>query len=609
MKIFALLVFCVIFPVSFLLSQGNEHDLANMYYSNGEYDKALTYYEQLYKRSDNTFYLERLVDCYVRTENLKEPEKILRKHLKKNPADYVFGVYLGVILEKDIRTSEADKLFKQFIDDLQPTSSAVIDLTNAFKQHNKLDWALQALQKGRKMLKDRYPFNYQFAEIYGTLGRTAEMIDEYIGLIEFSAAYKGSVQNVMTRYLSFDDGESKEYEIFREKLVERVQKKPDEKVYAEMLIWLYMQRGNFASALIQAKALDKRSEGLGKGVLELGRISKNASEFRTAKNAFRYVMDLGADKPYYLVAESELMNTMFTEITKNRSFNTSEIAETEAAYRGVINRLGKKSDAYTLYLELAEILAFYSNKPEEAKKLVEEALTIGGLAKLSIAKGKMLLGDIEVLLNNIWEASLLYMQVDADFKHDAIGAEAKFKNARIFYFDGEFKFAQSQLDVLKASTSKLIANDAMKLSLLITDNLGLDSNYTAMRQFANADLLLEQHRYREAFQLYDSILTYFPFHGLADEVLMRKAKAMQQQGKWAEAIPYLEKVYTLHGSDILADDAVFQLGEIYEKHLLDKEKAKEWYRKILFEYKGSLHVVEARKRFRALTDGREDANP
>jgi tetratricopeptide (TPR) repeat protein len=609
MRYLFVIVLFQFFTGATLFAQGNDHDLANMYYANGEYNKALTYYEQLYKHSDNTFYLERLVDCLVRTENLKEAEKTLRKHIKKNPEGYTFSVYLGIILERDNRQPEMEKLFKQLIDELPSTSSAVLDLSNAFKQQNKLDWSLQTLQKGRKLLKDRYPLNFQFAEIYGTMGRSADMIEEYISLIDYSPSYKTSVQNVMTRYFSFDEGESAEYTIFREKLVERVQKKPDEKVYAEMLIWLYMQRGNFASALIQAKALDKRSEGIGKGVLELGRISKNAGEYRTAKNAFRYVMDLGSDKPYFLTAESELLNTLFTEITRNRSFTRDEISETELAYSNVLKRLGKKPEAFLLQLELAEILAFYSNKPEEGKKVVEEALQIPGVAKLSVARGKILLADIEVLLNNIWEASLLYMQVDADFKYDPIGSEAKFKNARIFYFDGEFKFAQSQLDVLKSSTSKLIANDAMKLSLLITDNLGLDSNLTAMRQFAHADLLLEQHRYAESFQLYDSILTYFPFHGLADEVLMRKAKSMMAQGKWSDAVPFLEKVYTVHGSDILADDAVFQLGELYELHLSNPEKAKEWYRKLLFEYKGSLHVIEARKRFRALTEGKTEPNP
>jgi tetratricopeptide (TPR) repeat protein len=483
----------------------------------------------------------------------------------------------------------------------------ILALSNEFKNKNKPQWSLETLLQGRKLLKDRYPLNIQLAEVYGTLGKTEEMIDEYIGLIDFSVAYKSSVQNIMARYLSFDDGESKEYQIMREKLLERTQKKPGEKVYAEMLIWLYMHRGNFAGALIQAKALDKRFNEEGRNVLELGIISKNSGDYRTARNAFQYVIGLGTEQPYFYKAEQELLNTSFIELTTNRSFNASEIEQTIQLYTKTIERLGKNSSSYRLLLELAEIKAFYGNQAQQAKILMQEAIGLTGVPKMEIARGKILLGDIEVILNNIWEASLLYMQVDKDFKYDAIGAEAKFKNARIFYFDGEFLFAQSQLDVLKASTSKLIANDAMKLSLLITDNLGLDSNYNAMRQFANADLLLEQHQYAKAFTLYDSILTYFPFHGLADEVLMRKASAMQKQGKWEQALPYLEKVYNNHREDILADDAVLQIAEIYDYHLKDREKAKEWYRKILFEFKGSLHVVQARKRFRELAGGNTEA--
>ena len=212
----------------------------------------------------------------------------------------------------------------------------------------------------------------------------------------------------------------------------------------------------------------------------------------------------------------------------------------------------------------------------------------------------MALADVLILQDDIWQASLYYMQIDKDFKFETIVSEAKFKNARIFYYDGDFKFAQSQLDILKVSTSKLIANDAMKLSVLITDNLGLDSNYTAMYQFAQADLLLEQHQYERAFRLYDSINAAFPDHGLADEILLRKAQAMRYQGKWQEALDYLNKIVTYHMDDILSDDAIFTIAEIYENNLHDKEKATEYYKKILFECKGSLLTVEARKRYRAL---------
>lgn len=596
-----LFVLLVVVAISPAMSQGNDHELANMYYTQGEFDKALGYYENLVKRSNNPFYIERYVECLVKTGDINEAEKQLKKIVRREPMNYQMGVLLGSVLEEADRKEEADKVYREMIDNLPSSSSAVIDLSNRFKSRSKFDWSLETLLKGRKLLKDRYPLNIQLAEAYGALGKTEEMINEYIGLIDYSVAYKSSVQNIMARYLSFEEGESEEYEMMRRKLLERIQKSPDEKVYSELLIWLYLHRGNFAGALIQAKALDRRYKEEGRNVLELGVIAKHSGDYKTARKAFQYVKELGEDKVYFYRAEKELLNTSFIEVTQNRSFNKEEISQTILEYETVLDRVGKNANSFNLILELAEIKAFYAGEPTSARSLLTTGLTIPGVAKMEIARAKLLLGDIEVLLDNIWEASLLYMQVDKDFKYDAIGAEAKLKNARIFYYDGEFVFAQSQLDVLKGSTSKLIANDAMKLSLLITDNLGLDSNYTAMRQFAQADLLLEQHQYERAFAIYDSVLTYYPFHGLADEVLMRKASAMQYQGRWEEAIPYLEKVYNLHGQDILADDAIMQLAVIYDYHVKDKEKAKEWYRKILFDYKGSLHVIEARKRFRELT--------
>ena len=216
------------------------------------------------------------------------------------------------------------------------------------------------------------------------------------------------------------------------------------------------------------------------------------------------------------------------------------------------------------------------------------------------AQIKMQLADIYVLGDDIWEASLLYMQVDKDFKFEAIGNEAKYKNACIFYYDGEFNYAQAQLNVLKESTSKLIANDAIQLSVAITDNFGLDSNFQAMFWFAQSELLIEQHKYKEAFSLMDSIRINFPYHSLADEMLMRKGKAMEMQGKWQDAVAYYEDVLTFHSRDILADDALFRIADIKETILGDKEQALASYKRLLIDYRSSLFGAEARKRVRIL---------
>ena len=382
--------------------------------------------------------------------------------------------------------------------------------------------------------------------------------------------------------------------------MDRIQKKPNEPVYAEMLIWLLIQSRNFNSALVKAQALDKRLGEQGRRVLELGQMCVENKEFETARNSFKYVTLLGEDKMYYFQAENALLNTRFLEVTTNRNYSDAEIETTIAEYQVILSRVGKKRTSIPLIMEMSHIQAFYSDKSNEAISNLKEALNTPGITDMQKAEIKMLLADIHVLHGDIWEAALFYMQVENDFKFEPIGHEAKFKNARIFYYDGEFDFAQAQLGVLKESTSKLIANDALKLSLLITDNFGLDSNFRAMSWYANGDLLIEQHKYTEAFQLFDSIILTFPYHSLGDEILLVKAKAMQQQGKWEDAIRFLEELLKYYKEDILADDAIFQLAEIYENQMNNKEKASEFYKIILFDYKGSLYSEEARKRFRSL---------
>ena len=257
-----------------------------------------------------------------------------------------------------------------------------------------------------------------------------------------------------------------------------------------------------------------------------------------------------------------------------------------------------------MILELSHIQAFYANQADSAIFNLTEFLKSPGLTDMQLAEIKMLLGDIHVLHGDIWEASLLYMQIQNELKFEPIGQEAKFKNARIFYYDSEFDYAQEQLNILKESTTKLIANDAMQLSIMITDNYGIDSNYQAMSWFANADLLIQQHKYETAFILFDSIIKTFPYHSLSDEIYFKKAQAMQQQGKWNEAVEFLNALLKYHKDDILADDALFQLAEINELQFKDLSKAAELYKTLLFDYKGSLFAEEARKRLRLLRGDR-----
>ena len=243
---------------------------------------------------------------------------------------------------------------------------------------------------------------------------------------------------------------------------------------------------------------------------------------------------------------------------------------------------------------------FYQHDLEKAAEILDEAMLVSHLYKSDLAACKLEYADIMLLSNKVWTALLYYSQVEKDFKENPLGHEAKLRRAKISYYQGDFDWAQAQLDVLKASTSKLIANDAMKLSLLITDNLGLDTSVVPMQIFARADLLFYQNKFEKCQFTLDSILSIYTGHTLTDEILLRKSEIYLKTNQLQKAVEMLERIINEFSYDILADDALFTLANLYHKKLKDKEKAKSLYEKILIEHNGSIYTAEARKRFRKL---------
>ncbi|MGN6476000.1 MAG: tetratricopeptide repeat protein, partial [Flavipsychrobacter sp.] len=186
---------------------------------------------------------------------------------------------------------------------------------------------------------------------------------------------------------------------------------------------------------------------------------------------------------------------------------------------------------------------------------------------------------------------------------DILGEEARFRNAKLAYYRNDFGWAQTQLTVLKASTSELIANDALYLSILITENIPPDSNMVPLQRYAYADLLLFQNKDKEAEALLDSISTNFPDHPLKDDILMQKATLAQKHREYDRALGLLKEVYEKYGKDVLGDDAVFRTATIYEKYLKKPEEAKKYYEQLIIDYPGSTYVQTARNKLNALQAG------
>ena len=581
--------------------QNNDLRLAEYYLNNAEYNKAVTYYERVYAKMKSKRVYQGYFQTLMALEKTKEAEKVVKKQIKQEPFEYSYKIDLAELYEVTERKEKASELYEELISELTPTTNNYITLSTAFKNKGKNDLALRVLEEGRRKLKGRSPLHFQFAEIYAIKGDWNKVIDEYLDLLQVNKSYKRSVQVMLSRYLKIGtEDENKATAYLQQQLLELNQKNPNKVIYTEMVQWLLTQKKQFKMALRYVKSLDKKTESSGLKVLEFAKICKVNSDYVTARQCYEYLLEFGPQHPFYDDAKAEYLNTSYIEIEKSSQIDQNQVNLLIQEYEKEYTKAKNSRSRYRMVMELTSLLAYYANNSGRAIEILEKEKSNGAYTLHQIGKLKVQLGDIYILDGDIWEASLLFMQVDKMFKNDPLGHEAKFKSARVLYYSGEFALAKSQLDVLKASTSKLIANDAMRLSLLIQDNTGLDSTTMALELFAAADLLIQQHKYNEAKTKFDSLDVMFAFHGIADEVLMLKAEAKEKQHKWEEAVELYQKVYEVHRYDILADDALYKAAEIYNNILNDKEKAAEYYKKILFEYSGSLFVVEARKKFRAI---------
>src|SRR5690625_7053529 len=98
-----------------------------------------------------------------------------------------------------------------------------------------------------------------------------------------------------------------------------------------------------------------------------------------------------------------------------------------------------------------------------------------------------------------------------------LGHEANFKIAQTSYFKGDFRWALTQLNVLKRATTQLMANDAMFLNLRIQDNILGDSTQTSLKEFAAADLWVLQDNPEGAIVLLKDILVKHEGKSIIDD--------------------------------------------------------------------------------------------
>jgi len=578
---------------------GNEEQLALQYYQSQDFEKASELFEQLYENKPSLYYYQYLLFSLVEIKEYGKAEKLIKKCQRAEPDALRYMVDLGYVNVRSGNSEKSKKLFEEALKKLGPNQQQVFELANAYITRGENEYAIKAYIKGRQLMNNAYPFGFELAAVYERMGDFKDATEEYLNMVDLNKSYLQTVQDRIQMTLSFDVNNEKN-EILRKTLLSRAQKNPDNTNYAELLWWYSIQQKDFDLAFIQAKALDRRFRENGEKIVSLASLAVSNEKFDVAIDCYQYLVLKGPTCTYYNLGRRELANTRYLKTISEPSPPKKQLEILEKEFTEELAYFNDDPENISVVKNLAHIKAFYLGKPQESIDLLNHAIDMAGVSASERAKCKIELADILLFTDDVWEATLLYQQAYQDFKFDVLGQEAKFKNAKLSFYIGEFSWAKAQADILKAATSKFISNDAIALSLLISENYDPDSNTVALGIYARADLLDYRNEEDQALRALDSIPRLFGDHPILQKVLYKRAEIVRKQGHYAESDSLFRQLVREYPDEILADEALMQAAVLNEKQLNNREKAMQLYQELLDKYPGSIYVPDARKKYRML---------
>lgn len=593
-----LFLLCQLFLNVDVFSQSNRDALlANEYYNQAEYDKAL----ELYKELENKLAIIPLIHKnYLDLLHLKqmniEAERYLKKIRAQAPNNVLYAVDLidhYIIVNDSIEANNNYKILESEVLE----NPNILRATAQFLVNNQhYNYAERLYLALREKDKQSNAYAIQLATLYRYRNQKEKMVEEYLN---YAMEVPGRIRYVKSMFQLTLTEEDDINNLIKKMLIS-LQKNPNNETYAEVLIWANLQQNNFYGAFVQAKAMDRRNNSSGENVYEIGKLAFENSAYETAIEIFEFIISNYNSSKLYVPAKEFLILSKKEMIEQEYPIDTVTIRSLVYDYKNFIQEQGINQYTLPAYREKALLHAFYLDETETAISILKQIIENNQSSSKLVAQAKIDLADIYIILNQPWESTLLYSQVEKSNKNQEIGEIAKLKNAKVSFYMGNFQLAEEHLDILKKATRREISNNAIDLSILIKNNTILDSTQSALKDYAAVDLLLYQNKLGEAEKVLKNLFTKYKDHPILDELYWLSAQVEKQQGNYEDAINLLDIIVEELPYDILTDDALFERAKILEDYLGNESLAKELYQKLMVDYPGSIYVAEARKRFRAL---------
>jgi len=518
-----ILLICFFLITSLTFSQSEQEALN--YFNNGEFEKALISYQKLYDANkSNSNYLLKIIEIHQQLEQYDLAEELLLFQINRtsNPE---FLVELGYNFQLKKEQEKADENYNQAVLKIDENPIYGFNVARRFEKHALIDYAATVYERAME-LRPETNFNIQLARIYGEQGKIEKMFMSYVDFIEKNPAYVLQSKRIFSEFIS-ENGDDENNRLLRKVLLTKIQNQPNI-LWNQLLSWLFIQQRDYNKAFAQEKAIYKRQQETIIGITDLATITTNEGRSEIAKEILTFIINNAFDLETVLKAHKDLLE-LETKYALKKDYKIID-----QKYKVLLEEFGMIPQTIDFQISYANFQASYLDEADDAIVFLKESLKINA-SKFLQAKVKLKLGDILVFQEKFNEALIYFSQIQTSLKNSPISQEARFRVAKTSYYKGDFKWAESQLKILKSSTSQLIANDALDLKLLISDNKYEDSLQTALKLYAKADLLAFQNKTESAILLLDKILIEHKTESIIDQALYKQAQLFESKQLYEKA--------------------------------------------------------------------------
>ncbi|MGK0638127.1 tetratricopeptide repeat protein [Schleiferia thermophila] len=572
--------------------------LADTYFENKEYDKALAEYRELYKRSPQRLFYLRMYQCHLELKEYKEAATLAEKHLQRTNEPE--GIYLADVAFAKARMGDSkaeSKIINRILESIAKNPQNAYQVGQALSDKGYFEAALRTYEIAEKA-NPSFNFTYQKALLYADLGQLEKMYDAYIEILERTPSMAPTIKSLLARAMAAEGGEDDLSYIASHLYTRAFQLKNP--VMADVLTFIYTEKNDYPSALAFLKEWHQRTEfGTIGEIYQLALHAIKQQDYHHAIDALTWVLSHTTNASYLHRATLALheararqaldpqwpLSHVQTIIDENQkllqtqglSFNTSSLAEATAKL--MAQRTGQKTQA----LELIESLVKLPGQPADEK-----------------ARLLMLKGDIYLSMKEPMIAIVAYARAEEIAESETLKDNAKLARARAIYYNGDIPWALEIFEILQESTSKPTSNQASYYASKIMLNSGGDTTYEAMTLYAHADMFYHVGEYQNTHKILDYIINTYTNHPIQDDAYLLKAMTYEAQGHYQQAVEWYERIYTIFGYDLLADQAIYKAAVLHQEKLNNPRRAIELLELIVLEFTDSFLHHQARMRLRTL---------